>query len=201
MDYTDIINLKQAMNSNEITVQDVALYGYITKASRLLDRLCTSQPNVVNYFMTEDVTDEILTNGVIDYAGRLSFWPHKPIINSVTSLSYRFSPRSPWTEADLTLLSLEQETVVYEGSLWPSERPYVKVSYNGGLGTTLAEFPLDFVDVATVMAVRLFKEERAGLSDTIGVAELGRLEYTKAFPQRVMDTLNIGGYIRTAPWT
>ena len=54
---------------------------------------------------------------------------------------------------------------------------------------------------ATVQAIRLYKEARSGLGDSIGVAELATMVYTKAFPQRVTETLNVGNYARIAPWT
>jgi hypothetical protein len=199
MDYTDLSTVKAAMDSQE-SVKDAVLAAYITRASRLIDRLCTSQPNVSDYFKAENVANEILLNGVVDFAGRLTVYPHKPIVNSVSAMAYRYSLREAYKAADLTLISLEQEALVFEGSLPYSDRIYVQLSYNGGLGATLADLPADLVDVATLMAVRLYKEERAGLGDSIGVAELGVLVYTKAFPQRALDTLMTGNYIRTAPW-
>ena len=199
MDYTDLTRVKQAMDSAESYKDDV-LSDYITRASRLLDRLCTSQPNVSDYFMQEDVANEVLTNGAIDYDGRLFVWPHKPIITAVTALAVRYSLKSGWNAVDTTLISIEQDAVMFEGALPYSERVYAQISYTGGLGKTLTDLPQDIVDAATLMAVRLYKEARSGLGDSIGVAELGTLVYTKAYPTRVMDLLNAGNYIRTARW-
>ena len=64
-----------------------------------------------------------------------------------------------------------------------------KMSYIGGYGATLGELPPDLVEAATVLAVRLYREVKSGLTDTIGVAELGMLAYTKAWPVRVTEML------------
>jgi hypothetical protein len=199
MDYTDLATVKSYMDAQEI-VADTILPGFITTASRDIDRLCTSQPNVVDYFKQEDVVDEVLTNGVIDFAGRLTVFPHKPIINSVSALSYRFSLRDSFITADPLLCSVEQEMVVFEGAVPSSEKVYVKISYNGGLATSTSGLPADLRDITALQAIRLFKEARSQLADQIGVAELGIMVYTKAFPVRVMDTLQVGGYVRMAPW-
>jgi hypothetical protein len=200
MDYTTLAHVKAAMDSKE-TVQDNLLSEFITRASRYIDRICTSQPNVSDYFKLETVTDEVLTNGVIDHRGDLCVFPHKSVTVNVMSLSYRFSLKDSWSVADPALVLPMQEMVLYEGSLPSSTVIYTRMTYNGGLGADVASLPKDFVDLATIMAIRLYKEARTGLGDSIGVAELGMLVYTKAFPQRFLDTLNIGGYMRTAPWT
>lgn len=200
MDYTDLTNVKASMDA-QVASADTILPPWITKASRYIDRLSTSQPNVSDYFKAEDVVDEVLTNGMIDYAGRLWVYPHKPIINSVAALSYRFSLKDAWSPADMTLVVPMQEVVQFEGSLPYNEMTYVKISYNGGLGATLADLPQDLIDIVTVQTVRLYKEARSGLGDAIGIQELGSLIYTKAFAARVMESLNDGNYIRTAPWT
>jgi hypothetical protein len=199
MDYTTLTLVKQAMDSKENT-EDAVLSDFIVKASRYLDKLCTSQSNVADYFKREDVVDEVLTNGVVDWAGRLAIFPHKPIINSIASLSYRYSLRDPYIVGDINFVSLEQEMAVFEGNLTYSDRIYTKISYNGGLGATTTDLPGDLIDLATTMTVRLYKEARSGLGDSIGVAELGMLVYTKAFPQRVLEMLNVAMYARIAPW-
>lgn len=200
MDYTTLTLVKEAMQSTE-TVQDSVLSSFITRASRYLDKLCTSQNNAANYFATETLTDEMLTNGVIDYRGNLTLFPHKPVINSVSALSYRYSLRDSWQAANTAYISIQQEMVVFEGALSYSEQVYAKISYIGGLGASVTDLPQDLVDLATVMTIRLYKEARSGLGDSIGVAELGELVYTKAFPQRVLEMLNIANYARIAPWT
>jgi hypothetical protein len=200
MDYTTLALVKQAMDSKE-TVQDTVLSSFITRASRYLDKLCTSQSNVANYFMTETVNAEILTNGVIDFAGRLAVFPHKPVITAVSAIAYRYSLRQNWIDGDPLMTALLQDMVVFEGYLPSWDQGYVKISYTGGLGLTVTDLPEDLVDLATTMTIRLYKEARTGLGDSIGVAELGMLVYTKAFPQRVLDMLNVANYARIAPWT
>lgn len=200
MDYTTLERVKSAMGAEE-TRGDAIISDYITRTSRLLDRLSTSQPNVSNYFMQEDITDEILTNGVINWMGELAFYPHKPVINSISALAYRFSLHDTWRDADPTYVICEEESVTFEGPLPQTQRVFVKVSYNGGLAESVEDLPADLIDIATAQTIRLFKEERSGMSDIVGVVELGTLSYSKAFLQRVTDTLNAGGYARIAPWT
>lgn len=199
MDYTDPGRVHDAMDSKE-TSKDPILADYISRASRLIDQLCTGQPNVSDYFKQETILNEILTNGVINTDGVLTVYPHKPIIQSVQALSYRYRLSDAWISADLTRVIPIQESVEFEGSLKYNDRVYAQVSYTGGLAATLDNLPLVLVEAATVMAVRLYKEARSGLSDSIGVAELGTLIYTKAFPVRVIESLHAAGYMRMAPW-
>ena len=200
MDYTNLSRVKSAMDSQQNT-QDSILEDYITRASRILDKLCTSQPNVVDYFKLEAISNEFLTNGVINYAGVLSVYPHKPIVTTVTEMFYRFTMHEAWRPIDLTYTYVLQDTVRFEGNLPQIENIFVKISYSGGLGASLTDLPADFIDLATVLAIRLFKEERSGMSDVVGVVELGTLSYQKAFPARVIDEINASNYARIAPWT
>ena len=201
MDYTTLAQVISYMDSESPNAATI-LPSYITSASRLIDRICTSQPLASdNYFMMEDVAGEQLTNGVIDYAGRLTLYPHKPIVNSVSALSYRYNLRSPFIVADLTQVSIEQEAVVLDAGIPYSEKIYATINYNGGLAANTADLPFDFTDLIAVQVIRLYKEARSGMGDSIGVAELGTMIYTKAFPTRVIDTLTVGGYMRIAPWT
>ena len=198
MDYTDTTKVIAAMGSGSPAAPTI-LAPYVTRASRYLDRLAVGLQNVSDYFKAESIANEVLTNGAIGMHGDLTVYPHKPIVNSVSALAWRFRLSDPYEDADLTRISVEQEAVVYEGALVYSEKVYVKISYNGGLGTNVASLPEDLVDLATLMAIRLYKEERTGLADSIGVAELGTMMYTKAFPVRVIETLQ--AYSRIAPWT
>lgn len=200
MDYTTLPLVKAAMDSTE-SYQDSTLSFYITAASRLLDNLCTSQPGVQDYFKLESISNEELTNAVVDSAGVLTCFPHKPRFTSVESLSYRFSLRNSWQTANPAYIFLDGEMVRWEGSLPSGTTPFVKISYTGGLAATVDALPKSFTDLATMMAVRLFKEARSGYGDSIGVAELGILKYTQAFPIRIVETLQIGEWMRMAPWT
>lgn len=199
MDYTTLALVKAAMDSTE-TFQDSMLSYYITAASRMIDNLCTSQPDVQDYFKLETITDEVLTNAVVDYAGILTVFPHKPRITSITSLAYRFSMRDSWQNADLNWAMAVGEMVRWEGSLPSGTSPLVKISYSGGLAATVDALPKSFTDLATMLVVRFFKEARTGYGDSIGVAELGTLKYTEAFPVRLIESLQVGEWARMAPW-
>jgi len=200
MDYTSLDEVHYAMQGDDtITGQDTMLSSYITRASRLIDTLCAGVPSVqsVNYFMQEDVANEYLTNGVIGN-GSLTVYPHKSVVNSVASLSFKYHLKDAWTIADLASVSPEGDSVYYEGRLPYQERVYVQISYNGGLATTQPDLPEDFIDLATMIAVRLYKEARGNYTDAIGIAELGTMIYTKAFPARFLEILPM--YQRTTPW-
>jgi len=198
MDYTDLARVKSAMDSQE-TTSDTVLSDYITRASRAIDLLITGMPGVADYFLEEDIIDEVLTNGVVDFAGRLTVWPHKPIISAVTALSYRSSLRDSYKDADINYISTEYESVVYEGSIPYAEKMFVKISYTGGMAEEEDDLPKDLIDLATLMSVRGYKEARSGVGDSIGVAELGTLVYTKAYPVRAVEVIR--HYARLAPWT
>ena len=49
-----------------------------------------------------------------------------------------------------------------------------------------------------MLALRYWKEAHAGMGDSVGVAELGKLVYTKAIPDEVLRIL--GPYSWTVPW-
>jgi hypothetical protein len=198
MDYTDLTQVKNAMDSQE-TVKDTVLSDYISKASRLIDRLCVGRPDAVDYFKLENVVNEFVTNGVVDFLGRLTVYPHKCHPSAVQALSYKYTLADPYITADLGNVITEDEGVLFEGGVFSADRIYALISYTGGLGASVSDLPKDLQDAATVLAVRLYKEARSGLGDSIGVAELGILVYTKAFPVRVIETLQ--SYARLAPWT
>ena len=202
MDYTSLTEVHNAMQGDStLTVQDSILSSYITKASRLIDTLCTgvNDPNTADYFTQADVVGELLTNGAIEYTGDLLFYPHKSNINSVASFNYRYRLHDSWVAGDPTYINIEGEAVRFEGSLIYEERIYVQLNYNGGLASTQTSLPADFIDLATMIAVRLYKEARGNYTDAIGIAELGTMIYTKAFPARFLETLP--KYTRIAPWT
>lgn len=199
MDYTTLARVKQYMDSATPN-GDTILPMFVTLASRQFDRLCTSQPAVSDYFKLESPSLEYLTNGVVDWAGRLTFWPHKPVITAVTALNYRYNLTDPWTAADVTKISCEAESVLYDNGLSSADRIFLQVSYTGGLAATTEALPDDLQDLVTLLAIRAYKEARSGLGDSIGIAELGQLVYTKAFPVKVSDSINVGGFARVAPW-
>ena len=200
MDYTSLDEVHAAMQGDTTTTaSDAILSSYITKASRLMDTLATgvTSDQSANYFMQENVVNEFLTNGVVGN-GALTAYPHKSVINSVTSLSFKYHMKDAWTIADAASISPEVDSVYYEGWLPYSERVYVQITYNGGLATAQPNLPQDFIDLATMIAVRLYQEARGNYTDAIGIAELGTMIYTKSFPARFLETLPM--YQRTTPW-
>ena len=200
MDYTSLDEVHAAMQGNTtVTASDTILSGYITKASRLMDMLATGVYDYTSqdYFTNADVVNEYLTNGAIG-GGALTVYPHKSIINSVLELDYKYHLKDAWTVADSASISVEGESVYYEGWIPYQERVYVQISYNGGFASTQTDLPPAFIDLATMIAVRLYQEARGNYSDAIGIAELGTMIYTKSFPARFLETLPM--YQRSAPW-
>ncbi len=115
---------------------------------------------------------------------KLYCWPRKPKVESVSALSYRFDPRETWQSVTAAYAVVDG----YAVSADVSERrgkAQVKISYIGGFNT----LPDDLVNAAVLLAVRFYKEIKSGLTDSIGVAELGTLQYTKALPARVAEML------------
>ena len=196
MDYTTIANVKAALKI-EAAGDDALLSSLVTRASRALDRLITQsdQPDAVNYLEAATVTDERLT-GLVDANTILHCWPHKPLVTAVSAFSYRATPLESWVAVSPDYIEIYgQHLMVYASA---TGKPFVKVTYAGGLATLAANLPADLVEAATVMAARFYREDEGGLTDAIGVAELGVLVYTKAFPVRVLEMLR--PYMRVIPW-
>ena len=188
MDYTTVDMVKAALGSTEDT-DDGLLEEYVARASRFIDRYVTGAVQAVDYFLAEDVVDEVL-HGQVDVNGNLVCWPHKALVNSVAALAYRWTPSQSWSDADLSNLVIDGGSVtVWNGALRRG-RPFVKISYNGGFAEGTAALPADLVEAATVLVARFYKEAKSGLGDAIGVAELGMLVYTKALPVRVVEMLS-----------
>lgn len=202
MNYTTLERVKSALNT-ALSSGDLDLTAIIIEASRAIDRYCTGSmtPESIDYFLLENKTNEILpsTNGVVAADGRLLCYPRKPLVTAVSALAWRARPMDAWQDVPTDHIDFaDGHTVeVWAGISGPS-RVSVKLSYTGGLADKTGELPDDFVNIATVMAVRLYREERTGLTDQIGVAELFTFAYTKAMPQRVVKMLE--PYKRNLPW-
>jgi hypothetical protein len=199
VDYTTIENVKSALHISE-TADDVLLARLITAASRTLDLLCGRSNKATNYFMQEDVVDEVLI-GRVNAMGHLMCWPHKAIVNSVLAISYRARPQDSWQVVDPTTIAVSRmitveawQTMFYR----PAAGYFTKISYNGGYSASTGLLPADFVEVATLLAGRFYREAETGMNDAMGIAELGTLTYTKALPQRVKEMIK--NYTRTVPW-
>jgi hypothetical protein len=67
------------------------------------------------------------------------------------------------------------------------------------LAEDVEDLPADLIELATLLAARFYKEAETGLNDAIGVAELGTLIYTKAWPIRFVAMLE--PFIRRVGWT
>jgi hypothetical protein len=194
VDYTSIQLVKEEL---DITgpAKDGLLSRLVTAASRTVDQICAGSIEAVNYFELETVADEELS-GKVDNHGILTAHPHKPVLSSVSALSYRFQPWDTWVEVS----QFGKEKTWVKGNV-PSLRScevQVKCSYVGGFATTLDALPPNLVEAATVLAGRFYREDESGLTDAIGVAELGTIMYTKAMPIRVREMLR--PFKRPVPW-
>lgn len=198
MDYTTVAYVKESLHITG-SGDDALLQRLVTAASRTLDLLCARSNNATDYFMLEDVVDEMLT-GRADSQGHLMCWPHKAVVNSVSALAYRRTPIMAWQVVDPTLVMVSKTHTVeaWTGLPRPSAGYFVKISYNGGFSASPATLPADFVEVATLLAGRYYREAETGMNDAMGIAELGTLTYTKAMPQRVKEMIK--NYQRTIPW-
>ena len=184
-------------------MDDGLLSTLITAASRAWDRICTGVPDAENYFYTEDVSGEIL-EGQIYYTGdRIICYPHKPIINSVSSFTFQKNIVSTAYTVDPTRIEcVGPRVVAYPESMgidFPS-KCRVTINYNGGLssGSAPSTLPDDMQEAVAILAVRFYREAETGLADQMGVAELGTMVYTKALPVRVATLAEF--YRRKVGW-
>lgn len=193
MNYTTLAKVKLALDAHEVT-DDNLIKAKITEASRTMDvTLCKAEPD---YFKLETVSAEI-RNGIITKDGDIVCWAKKVIVNSVASFEYRLTPRTAWVTVDPAYVEItnKRQLRAYGVAGLTSVRCQVRVTYSGGYGTESGEpavitgLPEDVIDAATVLSVRFYKEEKNGLTDAIGVAELGTMQYTKRFPARVEEMM------------
>jgi len=200
MDYTSVEAVKQALGSVAVDAATLAALGvYVTRASRMVDVYCTGveATESADYFKYESVVGEVLT-GVVDGQGVLLCHPHKPSLTSVTMLEYRWNPMQSWQPVDdFAVMVTRNEVRAWLGTM-RRDPMMVRVSYAGGLAVDAASLPADLVEAATVMAARMYKEARTGLTDAMGVMELGSLVYSKAIPERVR--LMLAPYRRVMGW-
>lgn len=198
MDYTTLAITKEALRVKE-DVDDNLLVRVITAASRAVDKACGGSQQAANYFELETIANEEI-KGQMDVAGKLLCWPHKSIIQAVTALSYRFTPLHGWTTVEVSRLTTDGRAVTAWTYLNTELRGpcFIRVSYTGGHAALVSDLPEDFVEAVSLLAARFYREAETGLTDSIGVAELGTLTYTKAWPQRARDMLF--PYTRRVPW-
>ena len=201
LNYTDAATIRGAMGGQE-TVQDDLLNKFSGIASRAVDHLCaqTDDPACQNYFFLEDVANEVLTNGMVDNFGHIICYPHKSFIKSVASIAWSTLPGAGLTADPATIVVKSHSVEVWTDASAMRGRPFlVTISYRGGMGAALADLDPQLVDVATVLAIRKYKEERSGMSDVVGVVELGTIQYSSGIPASVVRDLQ--PFKRVTPWT
>lgn len=199
MDYTSTALVKLAITATE-NADDTLFGSLVTAASRTIDRKMTGAPgnDASDYFEIEDVADEEIV-GLVDVDGTLKCWPRKASVNSVSAMAYRTSPLMDWQSVTVAdYVEIEKGAVRAYLALNRGTQYRVKISYNGGLSGDLDGLPADLVEAATVLVARFYHEAKSQLADSIGIAELGTLMYTKAWPVRVVAMLE--PFKRVVPW-
>lgn len=200
MDYTTVARVKLEMHASANT-DDALLATLVTAASRAIDRKCCGVPDAVDYFKLEDITSEKL-EGLVDYTGeQIICYPHKPIVNSVSSFTFQKNIVNTSYTVDASRIETSGPRVTAYPSTMPLDFPskcLVTMNYNGGLGVTSGSLPDDLQEIATILTVRFYREAETGLADQIGVAEMSTMIYTKAWPIRCLE--QIQPYIRRVGW-
>jgi hypothetical protein len=201
MNYTDATKMKNAMGGKE-AVQDDLLTRFAEIASRDIDHICaqTSSMDCENYFFLQTIVGEFLTNAKIDENGHLVCYPHKSQVLSASSVSFATIPSS-FISVDPSLIVTKPHAVEVWGdySEFRGKPLLVTVNYVGGMATSIDELSDTLVDIATVIAIRKYKEERSGMSDVVGVVELGTVQYSKAMPANA--EYGLVQFMRVVPWT
>jgi hypothetical protein len=217
VDYTTTARVKLEARINE-SKDDSLIDALVTAASRAIDRYCTGEQSSASdgYFGQSTLTDELVT-GWITNRGDLQFTLHKPNITNVAALAYKINfmdsaftsipanqiqvDGSPFVTAYGISAGAQFTNVGGNFGLWrsPDSRSvFGKVTYTGGYATDPNSLPRDLIEAATVLTIRYYREAETGMSDAIGVAELGVLSYTLAIPTRVQAMLL--PYMRSVPW-
>lgn len=202
MDYTTVARVKQEMHiTSGSSVDDELLGLLVTAASAAWDRLCTGVPDAVDYFKLEDVADEVLMGQIAASGEYIICYPHKPIVNSVASFSYRNSIIDTAYSVAVDRIEVMGPRVTAYPSSTPTDYPRqcrVTISYNGGLAVSGSTMPADMQEAVAILAARFYREAETGLVDQIGVAELSTMIYSKALPVRVQNYAEF--YKRRVGW-
>lgn len=199
MDYTTVARVKEAIRIKE-SADDAYLAKLVTAASRYTDKWCAKSQRAVNYFELAWVADEEC-RAQVDQRGMVLAWPRKNTVVSASSMQYRTSPISEWTDVPAERIVVEPSGYAVEGWVYLRERPrtlFVRVTYQGGVAATVADVPPDLMEAVTLLAARMYREDESGLTDAMGIAELGTLQYTKALPERYIA--NVEKYLRPVPY-
>jgi hypothetical protein len=146
----------------------------VPAASRIWDDLTFYR----NTFDLTTVTETL--KGYIDTDGLLYVAVTKPIIQSVSALSFIVLPGDTPTIVGLTAIDFDGYTI--RGNVgFPQQKITATVTYSGGFDP----IPADIQRATTVLACRLWKEKDSGFSDVIGNSELGILQYKKGIPSGI----------------
>lgn len=201
IDYTTVVNVKQALHI-ESASDDPLIARLVTAASRTIDEICTgsSSPAALGYFQQQTVVGEV-ARAQVDALGGILVYLKKHGIQSVSAFSWRTAPQRPWTPVtDLTTLEIRGAygVYVYAGLASRSSNMRVQINYVGGLATTQGDLPASLVELATLLAGRFYREDESGLTDAIGIATVGSVQYTKALPERFQELIKV--YQRVVPF-
>lgn len=201
-DYTTVARVKEEMHiTSGSSVDDGLIAKLVTAASRAWDRKCAGVPDAVDYFISGSVVEEKLV-GQIDYSGTsIICYPHKPIIESVQYFEYRPRIIDTAYTVDPSRIEVSGPRVTAYPATMPYDYPSrcnVTISYYGGLGATVDDLPEDMQEAVAILTARFYREAESGLADQIGIAELGSMIYTKAWPIRVLELAQI--YMRRVGW-
>lgn len=200
MDYTTLTRVKLEAGINEVT-DDALISSLIVSASRWLDRELTGHPvGSDNYLLLETISGEVLF-GQVDKDGNIVVYPHKPLVSQVILMSWRPDTVTGWVGVDINNILIDGYKVVAENAAlanYTRGKVQVTISYLGGLSLDTASLPEDVLEDITTMTIRLYRENKTGLTDAMGVAELGTATYTKAMPTRLAEWIRT--YRRVVPW-
>lgn len=198
MNYTTVARVKAELRIAE-TTDDALIADQVARASRIVDQLCTGAPDSDDYFTLGDVTE--LLCGLISSSGHILCYPHRVVINSVTSFHYRINPFDTWHTVEVPYLTIKpsrSSVMAWTTMSGFYDTAQVQICYNGGLASSVDNLPSDVIDAATILAARLYREGESGLSDAVGISEFGVITYSKAFPARLLRMIQ--SYSRVVPW-
>ena len=199
MDYTTVARVKEAIRIKE-NADDTYLAKLVTAASRYTDKWCAKSQRAADYFKLEWVADEEC-RAQVDQRGMILAWPRKNVIVSASTMQYRTTPIGEWTDVPAERIVVEASGYTVEGWTYIIAKPrtlFVRVTYLGGMAAIVDDVSPDLMEAVTLLAARMYREDESGLTDAMGIAELGTLQYTKALPERYVA--NVEKYLRPVPY-
>ena len=178
---------------------DTVIGQAITAASRAIDRMVTGATTNAsdNYFETGSRTDDVIM-AQADRDGDILAHLRKPNCSAIAAFAYRQRGNQEWTAVNTNLITFGDYTLTAWIGALQQGPVFIKATYTGGMGAAAANLPAELQRAAAVLAARYYREGRAGLTDVIGVADLGTMVYTKAVPLEVERLLQ--PYSRPIAW-